>query len=140
MSLDEQERRALAYLAARCRPAKAKRWDEPGIVAALGRVPALPAGEIIIATIRAAMNPKVDSPGVIPVMNGEHWRERQPSATTQREVPVRERCNDCGKPEHAPIHPTDHPFERARRTEGNTSAEVAHLRGLIRTAPKENLP
>ena len=58
-------------------------------------------------------------------------------AQSPRETPVRERCNDCGKPELHPLHPTDHPFERVRRTEGNASAEVAHLRGLIRTAPKE---
>ena len=43
-------------------------------------------------------------------------------------------CNDCGHAEDHPLHTHDHPFERVRRMEGDATAEVNHLRGLLRAA------
>ena len=116
-------------------------WDAPGSLAKLREVAHLDADEIALAWIRFCADPKAKTPGAFPSLAGPHWRERIKTTgdSAPRETPARERCNDCGKPEHHPLHPTDHPFERVRRTEGNASAEVAHLRGLIRTAPKEQV-
>lgn len=137
MSLDEQRMRALAFLAAKCRPAGAKRWDEPGILAALGKVPALDAGEVVLATIRAAMNPKADSPGVIPVMTGEHWRERVQASSAPKFDPLEahERCSICRLREHECQRrwADDHAWSPDFREPADAAAEVAHLRTLIRT-------
>lgn len=76
MMINEQEMRAIAFVAARCRPTGAKPWDEAGIVANLRRVASLNLAEVTIAAIRAAANRQADSPGVIPVTTGEHWREK----------------------------------------------------------------
>lgn len=76
MSIDEQQIRAIAFLAARCRPTGATPWDEPGIVANLRKVAHIDAAEVIMATVRAAGSRDAKSPGVIPNLGGEHWREK----------------------------------------------------------------
>lgn len=76
MSNDEQNYRAIAFLAARCRPTGSKPWDEAGIVANLRKVGHISLPELAMATIRAAANRACDNPGVIPNLGGEHWREK----------------------------------------------------------------
>lgn len=96
MSIDDQQIRAIAFLAARCRPTGATPWDEPGIVANLRKVTHLNLAEVVIATVRAAANREAASPGVIAVTNGEHWREKV--AERPRPHPPRrdEQCTVCG--------------------------------------------
>ena len=96
MSIDEQQMRAIAFLAARCRPTGSKPWDEAGIVANLRKVAHLDAAEVVIATIRAAANRQAESPGVIPHLGGEHWREKV--TEKGRAVPPKrdEQCRRCG--------------------------------------------
>lgn len=96
MAIDEQQIRAIAFLAARCRPTGAKPWDEPGIAANLRKVAHIDAAEVILATIRAAANRAAESPGVIPNLAGEHWREKVVERT--QTAPKRhEQCLTCGK-------------------------------------------
>src|SRR5689334_17678272 len=93
MSVDEQQMRAIAYLAARVRPRGSKAWDEPGIVANLRKVSHIQLAEVILATIRAAANDKADSPGVIPNLGGEHWREKVTVSTVKRPPKLSEECD-----------------------------------------------
>ena len=138
MPVTKDQAAMLASLAIACRPNGAPHWEAPGVVAAIAKVANLHLPDVALATIRAAMDPTANTPGVIASTSSVHWHEKT-QAISPRETPARERCNDCGKPELHPLHPTDHPFERVRRTECDASAEVAHLRGLIRTAPKEQV-
>jgi hypothetical protein len=98
MTINEQELRAIAFVAARCRPHGAHPWDEPGIVANLRKVAHLNLAEVAIATIRAAANRQAENPGVIAVTTGEHWREKV--TESQRPVAPRreDQCADCGRP------------------------------------------
>jgi hypothetical protein len=98
MNINEQELRAIAFLAARCRPHGAHPWDEPGIVANLRKVAHLNLAEVAIATIRAAATRQAENPGVIAVTTGEHWREKV--TESQRPVAPRreDQCADCGRP------------------------------------------
>ena len=130
MNLDEHEIRALAFLAARRRPKGSSRWDEPGIVAAVSQVAHLDAGEVILATIRAAMNASAKTPGVIPVLSGEHWRDRKPTSEAPRNVLAPHRCGVCGKAEDHALHANDHPFERLH--EGAATVRVDELRAALR--------
>ena len=126
----------LAALACACRPTGSKRWDEPGIVAALAKVSNLQLADVIHATVQAAEDASLETPAAIGNTSSPVWVHYMANRTVRtdtRNVPARERCNDCGKAEHHPIHANDHPFERVRRTEGDVAAEVAHLRTLIRT-------
>ena len=94
--IDQQQIRALAYLAARMRPSGSTPWDEPGVVAALAKVAHLNLAEVVMATTRAATNPDVKSPGVIPVLTGEHWRERVVPRTHPHPLRPEEACRRCG--------------------------------------------
>lgn len=97
MAIDEQQMRAIAFLTARCRPTGAKAWDEPGIVANLRKVAHLNVAEVIIASVRAAANRQADSPGVIPNLTGEHWREKVAERTTPTPPRREDQCHDCGR-------------------------------------------
>lgn len=71
-------------------------WDAPGVMAQLSKVARMNEWDTAMAALRAAANPKVKSPGVIPVLNGPHWRERvsEPGAPSH---PTRdEACRTCG--------------------------------------------
>ena len=136
MNLDPNEIRALAYLAARRRPKGAGQWDEPGICENVAKVAHLDAGEVILATIRAAMNPHAKSPGVIPVLTGEHWRERSPVTTAPRNPPSRERCTICGHAETHAIHADDHAFEHDPRKPADATERVDQLRTALRGTPQ----
>lgn len=113
MSIDEQQMRAIAFIAARCRPSGAKAWDEPGIVANLRKLAHVNLAEVTMATIRAASNRQAENPGVIPVMTGEHWREKV--SDSPRPHPPR-RDEEC----HA------HPGQRATNCGG---CRADHQRG-----------
>jgi hypothetical protein len=117
-------------------------WDAPGSLANLRMVAHLDEDEIALAWVRFCADAKVKTPGAFPNLAGPHWRERIHAAgdLTPRQVPAAERCNDCGKPEAHVLHPSDHPYECIRRTEGNPTAEIAHLRTLIRATESATEP
>lgn len=76
--IDDQSIRALAYIAARCRPPHSPHadWTEAGIVANIRKISHLGLAEVTLAVIRAASNPHAATPGVIPILDGEHWRDQ----------------------------------------------------------------
>lgn len=95
--MDTQTQRALAFVAVRIRPRGAKHWDEPGVIAALEKVAHLNAADTAMATLRAAANPKAETPGVIPITTGEHWREKLSPTATPLPPKAAEACLDCGQ-------------------------------------------
>jgi hypothetical protein len=86
--------RMLTALAIASRPNGARRWDSAGVMAALKAVADRSLPEVILATIRAAADRNVDSPGVIPT-NGPHWAE---SAAVRPFVPEPPPPCHCGQP------------------------------------------
>lgn len=97
MSDRDQELRAIAYLAARCRPIGCKQWDETGIFSNLKKVADRSLGSIAIAAIQAAEDRNAVTPGVIPT-TGPHWRAPDAAAPRPVKVTAAERCGECSKP------------------------------------------
>lgn len=147
MSIDDQQIRAIAFLAARCRPTGSKPWDEAGIAANLRKIAHVDSAEVIIATIRAATNRKADTPGVIPNMTGEHWRERvterQPARPPRREDECKthagqwaDSCGGCrvgDLPGYGDDEPDPHPFSHADAAfdASLARAQLALVRGSL---------
>lgn len=99
MSGRDQELRAIAFLAARCRPAGCKQWDETGIYANLKKVADRSLGSITIAAIQAAEDRNAATPGVIPTP-GPHWRAPEPAPTPAERTDWSTLCEICKQPRH----------------------------------------
>ena len=111
MPVTADQGRMLTALAIACRPHGARRWDAAGVMAALKQVSSRSLPEVILATIRAAADRDVETPGVIPTA-GSHWAEQlAPQPFTPTAAPPGTRCTICGRTEHGP---TDHDFRRAQ--------------------------
>lgn len=99
MTVTDQQIRAITFLAKASRPNGARRWDEAGIAAAVEQVRDRSLPEVILATIRAAADRDVDTPGVIPT-NGSHWAESAAVRPyTPDTHPTADRCSTCFEPE-----------------------------------------
>lgn len=112
MTLSREQAQSLTRLLHLLRPA----WSEAGIYAALTKVTHLDAFEVTLAAIRAAADPKAQTPGIIPT-KGSHWNEPEPKPTTQPRLTREERrartCAECGRldgcaPPTHPFVPLDH--------------------------------
>lgn len=125
MTVTKDQAQMLATLATACRPLGARRWDTAGTMAALEKVKDRSLPEVVMATIRAAADRDVDTPGVIPTA-GSHWQETRAVAPT----PPPERpgpdgyCTACGhsKVGHDIRFRGDHEF--------TTTADIARQRAL----------
>ena len=111
MTVNDQQMRAIAFLAASVRPHGARRWDEAGIVASLAKVRHLSLGDVVLAAIRAAQQHDAQTPGVITIMSSPCWRERQGQVGAAPLEPFdHERfCDVCSIPEERHVK-ADHPF------------------------------
>jgi len=134
MPVTKDQAHMLAALAVACRPIGAPRWDEPGVVVAIGRVSNLHLPDVAKAVIRCAEDPSAKTPAPISNAAASCWREKT-QAVTPVHVPAPLRCNDCGKAEDHAIHADDHPFERLH--EGRTPAPD-NLRDLVAEAARED--
>lgn len=107
MTVNDQQARAIAFLAAAARPIGARRWDEAGIVANVLKVRDRALSTVVIATMQAAEDRNAVSPGVIPTA-GPHWRtpESSPRVEVDRVDPA-DLCHACEKKQHPT---TDHEF------------------------------
>jgi hypothetical protein len=78
MSLDEQDIRALTFIATRLRPAHSPHaaWDEAGIAACIAKVRQFSLAEVARAVINAASDPTAKTPGLIADMTSSAWREK----------------------------------------------------------------
>lgn len=99
MPITPEQAHQLAPLIAAARPYGARRWDGPGIVAALKRVQHLALADIACAAFRAASDRTMDTPAPIGDTTSTAWRERlvEPTPTVVRHH--RHGCDTCGKPE-----------------------------------------
>jgi hypothetical protein len=133
MTVSKDHAQMLTTLAVACRPAGARRWDSAGVMAALAKVADRGLAEVVMATVRAASDRNVDSPGVIPSA-GSHWAESASVRTfVPDSAPVGTRCTICGRTEdnHAAVSagPFGHPFYGVRPVDPNAYAErIAELR------------
>lgn len=131
MPVTPEQAHMLASLAADCRPHGARRWDAPGVVAAIKAVSHLSLADVALAVIRAADDANLDTPGPIRKPSSSCWRERNPDRQVVRKpfTPANT-CGICGKqePECAAISPdiSGHTFQSTNDTRRNA-----------RTAPEE---
>lgn len=145
MPVNQQQQRAIAFLAAAARPYGAPAWDESGILANVAKVADRNLASVVIAVMRAAEDRNATTPGVIPT-NGPHWRDPG-SAPPPPFEPFDQSafCGTCGKPEarcqSTRVADDDHPFEsvlsmRRRREADNRDIPrvVDHLRDELVTA------
>lgn len=128
MPLTDQDIRALTFLAGRCRPPGAPRWDEAGIAAAIAKVCHLHLADVALATIRAADDPHAKTPGVIANPAAPNWRERGVDRPTVHAPFDRHTfCGTCGQPEpRCRAHPRpDHDFETTEQRDARVARERA---------------
>lgn len=127
MPATDQQLRAIAFLAAACRPTGCKGWDEGGIYANLTKVRDRSLSTLTIAAIQAAEDRNAATPGVIPSA-GPHWRAPEAAPVPRQTEPAHAMCVTCGKSKHAPIV-DDHEYVSvdAARGMGLPNAEAAAL-------------
>ena len=130
MPLTHDQAAHIAPIIAACRPYGARRWDAPGIVAALMKVADRSLPEILRAATRAAEDRSAETPAVIAAANSLHWRERALEPVPTKPVVCRIHgtqhsggiCPSCRSDDLAPgdIAGDTRPGERM-------PAEAAHL-------------
>jgi len=97
--IEKREAEALALVVAACRPAKATRWDQAGVMAALAKVRHLALADVAMAAIRAAADSTVKTPGVLGNPTTHHWREKVTEPTSTFEpYDVAKVCGICDQP------------------------------------------
>lgn len=90
----------LADLAVAIRPHGARRWDKPGIVAAIGRVKDLHLADVAMAVIRAADDRSLETPGAIGNPSAPCWADRRPDRPQVRvSADPLSTCGICGRDE-----------------------------------------
>lgn len=107
VTVTKDQAQMLTALAVACRPNGARRWDSAGVMAALEKVRDRNLASVILATIRAASDRDVETPGVIPT-NGTHWQAADRAHVVQAEDPTAVRCTICKRTQGT--HGIDHPF------------------------------
>jgi hypothetical protein len=97
MPVTKEQADLLAILAAACRPHGARRWEAPGIVAAIGKVKHLALADVAFATLRAAVDRNLETPGAIGNTKAPCWAERIAEPPTRRHPSPAEACRRCGR-------------------------------------------
>ena len=103
MPVTKDQAQQIAALAAAIRPHGARRWDQAGIVHAIGRVQHMDLGEVAMVVICAAADRKLDTPAAIgnvttPIWQ-QRWRNPEPVTAPISNGPAN-RCGICSQPEH----------------------------------------
>jgi hypothetical protein len=134
MPVTKDQAQMLTSLAIACRPAGARRWDSAGVMAALAKVANRSLPEVIVATIRAASDRHVETPGVIPTA-GSHWTGSAVVRTHTPEAPHEPRCTVCGRT--AGNHAADHEFTEPRPIlrPDEVAARAAQIRATLAPRP-----
>lgn len=110
--ISREQAQSLAHLVHLLRPA----WSEAGIFAALSRCPDRDPITTALAALRAAADPRAQTPGIIPTA-GSHWNETAPAEPKPPHLSREERraltCAMCGafdgcKPACDGFLPLDH--------------------------------
>jgi hypothetical protein len=129
MTFTRDQAQMLATLATACRPNGARRWDPAGVMAALEKLRDRDLAEVIMATVRAARDRDVETPGVIPT-TGSHWREQLAPAAVHPQhhrprrpllglLPHRDRLPDAmGRRPRVPVRSDGRQGSRSQRPRG----------------------
>lgn len=133
MPVTDDQARAIAYLAAACRPGNAPHWEAPGILAAIQRVKDRKLAEVVHAFIRAAEDPTARTPNVI-VTNPDYWREKSPHRELAHPPKSAEACDTCGRHERSCVCPAD---ERRRRESVPPTPAWSQARAELRAHEEE---
>jgi len=132
--IEKDQAQMLATLACAARPRGARRWDPAGVVAAIAKVRHLPLEEVTAATMRAAGDRTLDTPGAIGNTTTSCWRtqpgETTSSATSSEPYDPNGMCQICGKTRfHCERNPhADHAYE--------TRDEMLHQRSTTQPSLK----
>lgn len=133
----------LAALAAACRPHGAPRWDQAGIMAALGKVRHLSLADVALATFRAADDRESKTPGVIGNPQSPCWSERANERPANRDNPPKhERCGVCSLSRERCRQVwanDDHEF-RPVRDERRDPEQIHQITEALRQAKAEDPP
>jgi hypothetical protein len=129
MPVEQQWANRLVILAQDLRPHGARRWDAPGILAAIRQVQHLALGDVVMAVTRAACDRSLDTPAAIANLRSSAWRERVAEPTTPTHEPFDRHtfCGTCGQPEaRCRAHPRpDHDFETTEQRDARVARERA---------------
>lgn len=129
MPVEQQWADRLVVLAQDLRPHGARRWDAPGILAAIRQVQHLALGDVVMAVTRAACDRSLDTPAAIANLRSSAWRERvaEPTATAHDPFDRRTFCGSCGQPKsRCTSNPhADHEYESAEQRDARVARERA---------------
>lgn len=135
MPLTKPEAEALTMLAVAARPSGARRWDGPGVIAALGKVAHLDLANVVMATMRAAADRSVDTPAVIANPRSPCWAERI-NQVTPRSPSRDHQCWSCGR-DLDDCH-EDHPKRRPESTGVDHAAQAQAARAAMQAATQRS--
>jgi hypothetical protein len=96
MPVTKEQAAMIADLASAARPHGARRWDAPGIVAALAKVRHLELAEVLMAVGRAARDRDLETPAAIGNPSAPCWIERPIERATPEKTTPDTRCGICG--------------------------------------------
>lgn len=102
MPITKDQAEMLAHLACAARPHGARRWDAPGVTAALLKVRHMDLAEIMATVGRAAADRELHTPGAIGNPSAPCWRDRPADRTPAgpKYDPAKV-CATCGQTETA---------------------------------------
>lgn len=121
MPVTKDQAEMIATLAVAARPHGARRWDAPGVMAAMSRVRHLDLAEVMMAVARAARDSELNTPAPIGNPAALCWIERPVERFEPDKTTAEDRCGICGRSrgrcESAPRHADDdHSFESDFKT------------------------
>ncbi len=98
MPVTKDQADMLAHLACAARPHGARRWDEPGVVAALLNVRHLDLAEVMGTVARAAADGELQTPGAIGNPAAPCWRNHDTAdaPVTRDKYDPATTCTSCG--------------------------------------------
>lgn len=141
MTVTRDQAQMLATLATACRPTGARRWDAAGVMAALEKLRERDLSEVVMATVRAARDRDVETPGVIPTP-GSHWREQlAPLPFVANVIDRAERCSVCSLSEPACRirWASDHEFRSAALAAKEAAAGDPAAQAVVIAALRDEL-
>lgn len=132
MPVTRDQAQMLAALACAARPYGAAQWDPAGVVAAVSKVAGLELADVAMATMRAAADRDLKTPGAIGNTATSAWRERVTETPVHR-TEHEPSCGICGftRSECRRRWEADHDFEPIGEVRvGDATAGRARLREM----------
>lgn len=142
MPVTQQQAQMLATLAVASRPTGAPRWDQAGVMAAIGKVKERSLADVILAVIRAADDREAKTPGVISAAGSTHWQER--GIRTPRREPYDRggTCATCSLPHEKcrNVWSDDHEYVSVAEYAKTVNRDPERIRRIIEAVKGEKVP